>query len=103
MSSAVWVAIITSVLGPIILICFQELIRYFRHKKHNVLKDIQDGIKNLQKDTLRLQILNLIQHDPKNKLAINNLYDMYKGMGGNSYVTDIYKRWARGKLDEEEK
>jgi hypothetical protein len=40
----------------------------------------------------RLELLNLIQHDQKNRMAIQKSYDEYKGLGGNSYMDDIYKK-----------
>ncbi|MCQ2575090.1 MAG: hypothetical protein MJ156_03245 [Alphaproteobacteria bacterium] len=91
------VIIITSIIAPILLLCFQEFMRYLRNKKHNVLKEIEKGVLELKKDTLRLQILNLIQHDPKNTAAINHLYDEYVNppYSGNSYLRSVYLLWSQ--------
>lgn len=90
-------AIITSIVGPIILLGCQELARFLRNKKHNVLKEIEKGVLEVKKDTIRLQILNLIQHDPRNTAAINHLYDEYVNppYSGNSYMRSVYLTWSK--------
>jgi hypothetical protein len=44
--------------------------------------------------SLRLELLNQIQHTPQNKQHIMYLYDEYKSAGGNSYMDDYFNQWA---------
>lgn len=60
-----------------------------------LLKDIQADQKILKKDNLRLQSLQMMQHDPTNRYAITLLYDQYKKLGGNSYLDAEYEKWAK--------
>lgn len=60
-----------------------------------LLKDIQTDQKILKKDNLRLQSLQMMQHDPTNRYAITLLYDQYKKLGGNSYLDAEYEKWAK--------
>lgn len=55
---------------------------------------IQDN-KDLKLEMLRLKILQLIQHNPEEKTIICKLYDTYKNQGGNSFIDDMYKKWAK--------
>lgn len=65
------------------------------YKMFALLKDIQADQKILKKDNLRLQALQMMQHDPTNRFAITFLYDQYKKQGGNSYLDAEYERWAK--------
>ena len=64
------------------------------YKMYAVLKDIQTDQKILKMDTLRLQLLQMMQHDPTNRVAITMLRDQYVNGGGNSYVLTEYEKWA---------
>lgn len=65
------------------------------YKMFELLKDIQKDQKILKMDTLRLQSLQMMQHDPTNRFAITLLHDQYKKMGGNSYLDAEYEKWAK--------
>lgn len=59
-----------------------------------MLKDIQKTLKRVEMDTLRLQLLQMIQHDPTNRIAITMLKDLYVSKGGNSYIMVEFEKWA---------
>lgn len=65
------------------------------YKMYSMLKDIQNDQKILKMDTLRIQCLHFMQHDPKNRLTITKLHDIYKDCGGNSYLDAEYKKWEK--------
>ena len=65
------------------------------YKMFALLKDIQKDQKILKMDTLRLQSLQMMQHDPINRFAITLLHDQYKKLGGNSYLDAEYEKWAK--------
>lgn len=60
-----------------------------------LLKDIQTDQKILKMDTLRLQLLQMMQHDPTNRIAITMLCDQYVKQGGNSYILAEFEKWAK--------
>ena len=60
-----------------------------------LLKDIQADQKILKMDTLRLQLLQMIQHDPTNRVAITMIRDQYVKQGGNSYVIAEFEKWSK--------
>lgn len=62
--------------------------RHFE-KKFNMLNE---QLKQLKLDTLRLQILS----DSTNKEQKCKLYDEYKKLGGNSYITDWMHEYLGG-------
>ena len=93
MTEQIWVSIITAIIAPSVLFVLQT-IRSTRDKR---LKRMEQKIDETRMATIRLQILDLIHHDPKNKLAINQLMDYYTKNNGNSYVLEIYEKWKKGK------
>lgn len=65
------------------------------YKMFSMLKDIQADQKILKMDNLRLQLLQMMQHDPTNRVAITMLHDLYMKNGGNSYINVEYEKWAK--------
>lgn len=65
------------------------------YKIYSMLKDIQKDQKILKMDTIRIQCLHFMQHDPTNRFAITMLHDKYKKDGGNSYLDAEYDKWAK--------
>ncbi len=65
------------------------------YQMYAMLKDIQKDQKTLKMDTLRMQCLQMIQHDPANRVAITLLYDRYKSQGGNSYLDAEFTKWEK--------
>lgn len=89
--SQIWVAIITAIVAPVILFLLQE----WRNHKDKRLETLEAKIEETRMGAMRLQILYLIFHDPKNKVAINQLMDFYTQNGGNSYVQGVYEKWKK--------
>lgn len=56
-------------------------------------EEMKEHLTDVKRDLLRLQILNLVQHEPKNKDTILNLYDTYTKLKGNSYISTIIEKW----------
>ena len=65
------------------------------YKMFAMLKDIQKDQKILKMENLRLQFLQMIQHDPVNRAVITMLYDKYVNEGGNSYILAEFEKWAK--------
>jgi hypothetical protein len=65
------------------------------YKMYSMLKDIQKDQKILKMDTLRIQCLHFMRHDPTNRLTITGLHDKYKNQGGNSYLDAEYEKWEK--------
>lgn len=65
--------------------------------------DILGGkVDSLEQDTTRLQLLNLIQNDEKNKDAILTLgHHYFQELNGNMYMTELYTEWARRQAIDE--
>lgn len=87
----IWVAIITAVVAPVILFMLQEL----HNRKDKRLELLEEKVEETRMGAIRLQLLYLIFHDPKNKVAINQLMDLYTKNGGNSYVMAVYEKWKK--------
>lgn len=88
---AIVVAIITSICAPLVL----NWLNLRKERKDQRFADLAKQIEEVSMGNLRLQILNLIQHDPENKSAILSLWDEYKSRGGNSYIKGIVKDWQK--------
>ena len=43
----------------------------------------------------RLELLNLMQHSPSEKITIMNLFAEYKKLGGNCYIDEQYQKWLK--------
>lgn len=65
------------------------------YKLFNKLNKIIASQERLEMDTLRLQLLQMIQHDPTNRIAITMLKDIYVKRNGNSYILTEYEKWAK--------
>lgn len=90
---AIIVAIITSIVAPLVLAWRIER----KEQTQQRFEDLAKKINEVSMGNLRLQILNLIQHNPENKSAILSLYDEYKTRGGNSYLRDVVKQWQKNR------
>lgn len=67
-------------------------------KKGLGITSIESQISHIKRDTIRIQLLYLWQHDPKNVDAICSLYDDYIKLGGNSYIVEMYEQWKKKHL-----
>ena len=112
-----WWAILVSILGAVAGLT--ELIKFFVNR-YDKAKELQCAntftskereeilnsvrlIPAIELDTARLQLLNLIQHSPKNVDTI--LYQAkhyFKDLNGNTYMVSVFCDWAKSQnIDEE--
>ena len=59
-------------------------------------KNQKDSIETLQKDVLRLQILDGIDSNRLSTSEVLFFFDRYKALGGNSFVDDRVKQYVKG-------
>lgn len=65
-------------------------------KLNSLEKNQKESIETLQKDVLRLQILDGID---SNRLSVSEVlffFDRYKALGGNSFVDERVKQYTKG-------
>ena len=85
--------------GGNLLLFIKFLIERYDKKKS---EDIKGALKKLEKDGLRTQLLLLILLKPEEKKEILTLGERYfskppKGLDGNWYMTDMFKKWLKEK------
>ena len=59
-------------------------------------KNQKESIETLQKDVLRLQILDGIDSNRLSTSEVLFFFDRYKALGGNSFVEDRVKKYVKG-------
>ena len=59
-------------------------------------KNQKDSIETLQKDLLRLQILDGIDSNRLSTSEVLLFFDRYKALGGNSFVEERVKQYVKG-------
>ena len=59
-------------------------------------KNQKESIETLQKDVLRLQILDGIDSNRLSTSEVLFFFDRYKALGGNSFVDDRVKQYVKG-------
>ena len=59
-------------------------------------KNQKDSIETLQKDVLRLQILDGIDSNRLSTSEVLFFFDRYKALGGNSFVDERVKQYVKG-------
>ena len=59
-------------------------------------KNQKESIETLQKDVLRLQILDGIDSKRLSPSEVLFFFDRYKALGGNSFVDDRVKQYVKG-------
>lgn len=80
-----YVALITSIVGPIILFVLQ-LVREKRKKTDKKINEL------LLRQT-RYELLFALEHHPDDENTILTLFDTYRAAGGNSYVCAYVRNW----------
>ena len=65
-------------------------------KLNTLEKNQKDSIETLQKDVLRLQILDGIDSKRLSPSEVLFFFDRYKALGGNSFVDDRVKQYVKG-------
>lgn len=94
------ISIIGAVAGLSTLIIFfvnrHDSKKFFTEDEKNEILVAVRKIPTIELDTMRLQILNLIQHNPTNHDTILSLARHYfKQLHGNSYMISIVCEWAK--------
>ena len=65
-------------------------------KLNSLEKNQKESIETLQKDVLRLQILDGIDSKRLSPSEVLFFFDRYKALGGNSFVEDRVKKYVKG-------
>ena len=65
-------------------------------KLNTLEKNQKDAIETLQKDVLRLQILDGIDSNRLSTSEVLFFFDRYKALGGNSFVDERVKQYVKG-------
>ena len=65
-------------------------------KLNTLEKNQKDSIETLQKDVLRLQILDGIDSKRLSPSEVLFFFDRYKALGGNSFVDERVKKYVKG-------
>lgn len=97
MRDTIIVAVISAMTSGGVLAFLQFMIT-----RHDTKKGIGSTLRKLEKDGLRTQLLLLILLKPEEKKEILTLGERYfskppKGLDGNWYMTDMFKKWLKEK------
>lgn len=65
-------------------------------KLNSLEKNQKESIETLQKDVLRLQILDGIDSKRLSASEVMFFFDRYKALGGNSFVDERVKQYVKG-------
>ena len=65
-------------------------------KLDNLESSYKESMETLQKDVLRLQILDGIESNRLSVSEVLSFFDRYKELGGNSFVEDRVKKYVKG-------
>ena len=65
-------------------------------KLNSLEKNQKESIETLQKDVLRLQILDGIDSKRLSTSEVLFFFDRYKALGGNSFVEERVKQYVKG-------
>lgn len=65
-------------------------------KLNSLEKNQKESIETLQKDVLRLQILDGIDSNRLSTSEVLFFFDRYKALGGNSFVDERVKQYVKG-------
>jgi hypothetical protein len=84
--------IITAVGGAFAVV--SRAINPIKHKIE-LIDEVAKRIEGMSVVIRKLEILNLIQHQPEDEVTICRLYDQYKKDGYNSYVDEIFREWRQ--------
>ena len=69
-----------------------------RMDKH--MKDIQDQVNSLKMMLLRHEILDAVRNDSLSVEDVMSLYDQYKAVGGNSFITEEVHNYVERKNED---
>lgn len=68
-----------------------------RMKKY--MQDVQDEVNSLKMMLLRHEILDAVRNDSLSVEDVMDLYDQYKAVGGNSFITEEVHSYVERKKD----
>lgn len=57
------------------------------------ITNMRESIKEMQRSVTRMEIRNAIEKEPTNTVLITHLYDIYKSLNGNGYITALMTKW----------
>jgi hypothetical protein len=63
------------------------------------MKDVQDEVNSLKMMLLRHEILDAVRNDSLSVEDVMALYDQYKAVGGNSFITEEVHRYVERKKE----
>lgn len=97
--STIILTIIGAVLTSNALFGFIQFLLSRKDGKHDALDKIKDQLKQQEKDILRTQLLLLILLRPREQQEILTIAEHYftkppGGLGGDWYMTSIFKKWV---------
>ena len=94
---------LTSIIAVIGSTALSQLIQFFV-SRHDSKKRIPEKLETLEKDTIRTQLLFLIQLTPEEIQEILTVAKHYFGvLNGDWYMTSIFNKWlVRNKIAEPE-
>ena len=72
---------------------FKDLETKIDNQHKELEQEINDQRADLSLKLRRLEVLNMIQHNPDEEQIICQLYDKYRAEGGNSYAVSQFEKW----------
>ena len=66
-------------------------------RMHKYMKDIHDEVSSLKMMLLRHEILDAVHNDSLSVADVMDLYDQYKAVGGNSFITEEVNNYVERK------
>jgi hypothetical protein len=89
------VTIIIAVIGSTGLSAFIQFLISRHDKKHDRLADIEKKLDKTEKDSVRMQLLFLINQMPSEHNEIMTLAEYYFGnLKGNWYLSSLFNKWV---------
>ena len=90
------VAIIIAIIGSTGLSAFIQFLISRHDKKHDRLLDIEKKLDKTEKDSVRMQLLFLINQMPEEHSEIMTLAEYYFGtLKGNWYLSSLFNKWTQ--------
>lgn len=66
----------------------KRLVRHLNERQDELLTELDTRLKDIEKETLRIQILTGIDSHRLSRSELLYFFDKYKALGGNSFVED---------------
>ena len=91
----IWVAIITAIISPILLFVLQVI--RDRRGINKEIKEMREELKVVRLESLRHELLFMLEHHPEDEQSIMKIHDKYTSKGGNSYVHEYFLDWLNSR------